>query len=128
MLKCIFSQTTRTILFIIMLTSDYANYLPYFVMGRVCITVNLLIECVCVCVCVWGGGGGGVCTCTKINIRSLISSTFPCEKRHSREDEELTNDRIILSCKRAFLMVSLLMRGGGGGCSNAHCFLANWKK
>ena len=27
-----------------MLTSVYSNYLPYFVMGRVCITVNLLSD------------------------------------------------------------------------------------
>ena len=29
---------------IFMLTSVYGNYLPYFVMGRVCITVNLRID------------------------------------------------------------------------------------
>ena len=75
-----------------------------------------------------GGGGGGVCTCTKINIRSLISSTFSCGKRHSREDEELRNYRIILGCIRAFLMVSVLMGRGGGDVVTAHCFLANWKK
>ena len=39
------SQTTRVaIISIFMLTSVYGNYLPYFVMGSVCITVNLLIE------------------------------------------------------------------------------------
>ena len=63
-----------------------------------------IIETCSVCVC-GGGGGGGVhvcmCACTKINIRSLISSTFSCGKQHSREDEELRNYRIMLSCKRA---------------------------
>ena len=78
----------------------------------------------CVCVCLFGGGGGA---CTMINIRSLSSSTFSCEKWHSREDEEFRNYRKILSCIRALLMVSLLM-GGGGGCSNTHCFLGHWKK
>ena len=67
----------------------------------------------------------------KVYIRSLITSTFSCEKQHSTEDEELRNYRIILSCIRAFLMVIVLMWGGGGGggeCSTTHCFLDNWKK
>ena len=73
---------------------------------------HIIETCSVVCVCV-GGGGGGVCACTKINIQPLISSTFSCGKRYSREDEELRNYRIILGCIRAFLMVSVLIMGRG---------------